>query len=63
MALWTYTPLLHLWMYTPPPWDVYVTPMGRIRHTSYIICTSLYVETNKLQMREISVKFPLLFLF
>ena len=31
-ALWTYTPLLHLWMYTPPPLDVYATPIGRIRH-------------------------------
>ena len=45
LALWTYTPLLHLWTYTPPPLDVCANPMGHIGHTSYIICTSLYVET------------------
>ena len=40
------------WTYTPPPLDVYATPIGRMRHphgtythTSYIICTSLYVKT------------------
>ena len=34
-ALWTYTPLLHFRCMRHPPWDI----------SSYIICTSLYVET------------------